>query len=60
MRTSGKVILSNGDSFISEINGDEFTFVNYYLGKIFNLGSVGDNMQKCVRIVFDNYEILED
>lgn len=51
MRTI-KAYFSDGDSLISQINGTTDEIEEYYLGKIFNLGSVTDRLVKCVRIEF--------
>jgi hypothetical protein len=51
MRTV-KVYFSDGDSFISKINGTTDEIENYFFGKVFNIGSVTDKLVKCVRIEF--------
>ena len=45
-----KVIFENGNSFITGINLNFEEATAYYLGKYFNLGSVGDDMQKCIKV----------
>jgi hypothetical protein len=47
---SVKVYFGNGDSLTTKINGTDEEITEYYLGKWFNLGSVEDNMQKCVKV----------
>lgn len=49
-----KAIFAGGDSVITRVNATESEARAYYVGKIFNMGSVGDNMQKCVGL-----EVLE-
>ena len=45
-----KVIFENGDYLYTRMNATLQETKAYYLGKLFNLGSVGDNMQKCVSV----------
>ena len=45
-----KVTYANGDSDITRFNGTFEDAQNYYLNKTFNIGSVNDNMQKCVAV----------
>ena len=47
-----KVIFENGDYFYTKINGTQEEIEKYYLGKYFNVGTVNDNIQKCVRVEF--------
>lgn len=50
-----RIFFENGDSAITMINGTTEQIEQYYLNKTFNIGTVNDNMQKCIRI-----EFLED
>ena len=47
-----KVVFANGDYFYTKMNGTEKEIENYYVGKYFNMGTVCDNMQKCIRVEF--------
>lgn len=49
-----KCYFQNGDIIISKINGTIQDAEKYYVGKVFNIGSVADNLQKCIKI-----EVLE-
>jgi ribosomal protein L21E len=49
-----KCYFENGDAIISKINGTIQDAEKYYVGKVFNIGSVADNLQKCIKI-----EVLE-
>ena len=49
-----KVIFENGDCLFTTINGTEAEVKDYYIGKVFNIGTVTDNMQKCVKVEFLN------
>lgn len=49
-----KCYFENGDIIISKINGTIQDAEKYYVGKVFNIGSVADNLQKCIKI-----EVLE-
>ena len=50
-----KINYENGDSRHTRINATPEEARSYYIGKIFNIGIVSDNLQKCTSI-----EILED
>ena len=53
MTRAVKVTFANGDTISTEINGTEETIRNYYaIGKYFNLGRVGDNMQAVTNLEF--------
>ena len=45
-----KVTYANGDSDITRFNGTFEEAQNYYLNKTFNIGTVNDNMQKCIAV----------
>ena len=47
--THAKITFSNGDIINTSINGTADEIKKYYLGRFFNLGSVGDNMQKATK-----------
>lgn len=47
-----KATFENGDAIITQINGTEEEILKYYLNRTFNIGSVSDNMQKCVSVEF--------
>jgi len=49
-----KCYFENGDTIISKINGTIQDAEKYYVGNIFNIGCVADNLQKCIKI-----EVLE-
>lgn len=49
-----KINYADGDSTIARINATPEEARAYYVGKLFNLGTVVDNMQRCTGI-----EILE-
>ncbi|UKI53164.1 MAG: hypothetical protein L6V86_08755 [Treponema sp.] len=50
-----RVFFKNGDFLITRINGTKEQIEQYYLNKTFNIGTVNDNVQKCIKI-----EFLED
>jgi hypothetical protein len=45
-----KCTYSNNDTITTSINGSLKDAENYFLGNWFNIGSVEDNMQKCVKV----------
>lgn len=45
-----KCYFKNGDVIISKINGTIQDAEKYYVGNVFNIGSVVDNLQKCIKI----------
>ena len=47
-----KVILENGDFFYTKVSGTKEDIEKYYIGSVFNVGIVVDNMQKCVKVEF--------
>lgn len=47
-----KVLFGNGDYFFTEVNGTVSEIRNYYVGTTFNLGTVNDDLQKCVAVEF--------
>lgn len=49
-----KAIFEDGDNIVTRMNATEAEARAYYVGKIFNMGSVGDNIQKCIGL-----EVLE-
>lgn len=51
MRTV-KVVFKNGDSITTRINGTEDEISTYYVGKVFNIGSVEDDLQKVIGVEF--------
>ena len=50
--TTIKVIFENDDYLYTKINGTREEIEEYYIGNIFNIGVVNDNLQKCVSIEF--------
>jgi hypothetical protein len=48
--TNVKVTYSNGDTITTAINGTIEAAKQYFLGNIFNIGSVEDNMQTAVKV----------
>ena len=49
-----KVIFEDGDYFFTKINDSEEEIKEYYIGKIFNIGTLTDNMKRCVDVEFLN------
>lgn len=47
-----KVILGNDDLFYTKVSGTKEDIEKYYIGSVFNVGIVKDDMQKCVRVEF--------
>lgn len=47
-----RIFFENGDSAITMINGTKEQIEQYYLNKTFNIGTVNDNVQKCIKIEF--------
>lgn len=45
-----KITFDNGDSMVSRLNGNIEDARRYYLGNIFNLGVVNDDMHRCVGV----------
>jgi hypothetical protein len=45
-----KCTYANGDTVMTRINCTLREAEQYFLGRVFNLGSVGDNMQKCTKV----------
>lgn len=50
-----KINYENGDHSYTRMNATPEEAKTYYIGSVFNLGIVSDNLQKCTSI-----EILED
>ena len=50
-----EVSYANGDTCVTRFNATFEEALQYYLGKTFNIGLVGDNLQKCVSLrLLDN------
>ena len=47
-----KCTYENGDEIVTGINGTKEQVAEYFLNRVFNIGSVEDNMQKCVKVEF--------
>lgn len=48
-----KVFFANGDAITTRINGTEQEIRGYYrIGSVFNLGTIGDNLQRVTAIEF--------
>lgn len=47
-----KVIFKNGDSITTRINGTEDEIRDYYIGKVFNIDNVKDDLQEAIGIKF--------
>lgn len=47
-----RVVFESGYYFYTAFNGTKEEIRNYYIGKIFNVGNVEDDMQKCVAVEF--------
>jgi hypothetical protein len=45
-----KCTYTNGDTITTSINANMEEARTYFLGKWFNIGSVNDNMQQCVKV----------
>ena len=45
-----KVYFANGDSLVTRFNGTMTQALDYYVGNVFNLGSITDIMTKCTKI----------
>ncbi|MEC0031175.1 hypothetical protein P4L24_25345 [Bacillus cereus] len=45
-----KCFYENGDTVTTQINCTFEQAKEYYVGKIFNLGSITDNLQKCIKV----------
>ena len=45
-----KVTFENGDYLYTRINGTKEEIERYYIGNYFNIGTVSDNIQKCVSV----------
>jgi len=45
-----KCTYTNGDSIITRFNGTLKDAETYFLNRIFNVGTVHDDMQKCVKV----------
>ncbi|WP_024294996.1 hypothetical protein [Lacrimispora indolis] len=50
-----KVNYANGDNTTTRFNGTVQEATAYYVGKVFNIGIVSDNLQKC-----NSVEIVEE
>ena len=51
MLKTAKVIFENPEyNYVTSVNGklSDEEIIKYFKGKIFNLGTVGDNLQKCI------------
>ena len=45
-----KVIFENGDYLYTKINGTKEEIKNYFIGRIFNVGTVKDDLRKCINV----------
>lgn len=45
-----KVNYANGDNTTTRFNGTVHEATSYYVGKVFNIGVVSDNLQECISI----------
>ena len=43
---------TNGDSITTKFNGTFHEAYNYFVGKIFNIGTTKDNIQECINIKY--------
>lgn len=52
---SVKVTFDNGDSIVTDFSAkvSREEIAKYYMNNWFNLGSVSDDMHKCVKVEFD-------
>lgn len=53
-----KVLYENGDEVFTRINATFEEAQDYYLNKVFNLGSVNDDLQRCIGLILlsDSHE----
>lgn len=51
-----RVIMENGDYFYTRFNDTEEIASQYYIGKLFNMGTVEDKIVRCVGIEVINNE----
>lgn len=49
-----KCTYSNGQTITTSMNGSLETANSYFVGQWFNLGSIEDNMQQCVKVELVN------
>ncbi len=49
-----RVSFSNGDSLVTSINGSDEEINAYYLGNVFNLGTVEDELTVATKVEFIN------
>jgi len=52
--TTVKCFYSNDDTITTDINGTIETAEKYFLNRWFNIGSVSDNMQQCIKVELIN------
>lgn len=45
-----KITFDNGDSLVTRLNGTFEDACQYYIGSMFNLGVVDDDMHRCVKV----------
>lgn len=45
-----KITLENGDYFVTRMNASFEEAREYFLGKVLNVGTVDDDLQKCVKV----------
>lgn len=45
-----KCTYENGNTSTTRVNATIEEAKEYYLGKIFNIGTVEDNLQKCIKV----------
>ena len=49
MNNSVKAYFEDGNMIHTDINGSSIDVITYYLGKYFNFGIEGDDMQRCIK-----------
>lgn len=47
-----RVWFEDGNSLVTRINGTREDVISYYVGNVFNVGVVEDNMVKCTSVHF--------
>lgn len=45
-----KITLENGDYFVTRMNASLKEAREYFLGKVLNVGTVGDDLQKIIKV----------
>lgn len=54
MKTAKVIFKDSKYNYCTSINGTDKSIKKYFVGTVFNLGSVEDNMQKCIAVEIVN------